>query len=367
MRSEFYRAIATLIMLVSPLGASAADSPSASETTAFSQGQAYQRLFEDTVMPGTCGIVLERPQCNADFRAIQAMRGPDPTDAAMTAWLATGALADAVKDWNGTYVPDTAWTAHPDFAWWYSAGLVSIAAALPQNEGTTEYLAHFQDVMVAHDGLAPAEYRGLILTSGTPFARLQPLQVALLRTIPPAPYPDPALHLGVKGDVQLGIYASTLQELLDNPLALSRPESRAFGLAVVRQLQAINDSYATGVSLAVVAKPLSGDIPDSPGINAMRDALSRAVSTKWPLARRQAYVLGAFTAQIAYNAAVLQDPAADAMFRGAGATLGYDGMSAIVAADREALKRIPYAREGGDWKAINAAASRAVVDMIATP
>lgn len=318
-------------------------------------------------MPGTCGIVLERPQCNADFRTIQAMQGPDPTDAAMTAWLATGALADAVKDANGTYVPDRAWTTNPDFAWWYSAGLVSIAAGMPQNEGTTEYLAHFQDVMASHDGLAPVEYKGLILASGTPFARLQPLQAALLRTIPAAPYPALELHAGAKGDVQLGIYESTLQELLDNPLALSRPESRAFGLLVVRQLQAINDAYGTGASLAVVSKPLSGDIPDTAGINAMRDALSRAVSTKWPLARRQAYVLGAFTAQVAYNAAVLQDPAADAMFRGAGASLGYDGMSPVVAADLQVLRRIPNAREGGDWKAINAAGSRAVVDMIATP
>ena len=319
-------------------------------------------------MPGTCGIVLERPRCVADFRTVQALRGSDPTDAGMEAWLANGDLALAVKTWNDVYTPDKTWAENPEFAWWYTAGQVSIATSLPVNDATTEYLAHFADVIATHAGSAPVEFRGFLPTSGSPFERLRPLQAALLKAIPPVAFPDAPFAGGVKGDAQLGVYVSTLQELVDNPLALSRPESRAFGLLVVRRLQAINDAYATGASFSVVIAALSGDIPNADDIDAVRESLAHAISTKWPLAHRQAFLLGAAIAQIAYNAAVLRDPQSDAGFRGAAATIpAYSGMSSRGLADIQALQNIPYATKGGDWNAINAAASRATTEIAATP
>ncbi|MGA8576910.1 MAG: hypothetical protein WB609_14655 [Candidatus Cybelea sp.] len=181
-------------------------------------------------MPGTCGIVLERPRCVADFRTVQALRGNDSTDGAMEAWLATGDLALAVKTWNGVYVPDKSWTENPEFAWWYTAGQISIATSLPVNEASMEYIARIPDSLAAHADALPSEFRGLLPATGTAFERLRPLQAALLKAIPTVAYPDASLADGVRGDVQLGVYVSTLQELIDNPLALSRPESRAFGL-----------------------------------------------------------------------------------------------------------------------------------------
>jgi hypothetical protein len=350
------------------MGRALADSPSAQAVTFYSQGQAYERLFQDHVMPGTCGIVLERPRCLSDFRTIQKLRGADPNGAAMEAWLATGDLTMAVKDWNGSYVSDKAWMETPEFAWWYTAGLVSIAASLPVNDGTTAYLAHLPDAIAANASAVPAEFKGLVATSGSPFDRLRPLQTALRNAIPTTAYPSAATANGAAGDVQLGVYLSTLQELADNPLALSRPESRAFGLIVARRLQAINDTYATGASFSVVVSVLSGNIPDAPGLDAVRRELAHAVSTKWPRARRDALILGTLVAQVGYNAAVLRDPQIDTGFRGVIATMpAYAGLPASVHADLAVLRSIPPVASGGDWNAINAAASRAVTDIVQMP
>ena len=351
------------------LPAGAATVPSANALAAFHVGQAYERLFQDHIVPGTCGIVLERPGCNADFEAVHALRGPDANDTATQAWLATGNLSQAAKGWNGIYVPDKSWTEDPEFAWWYNAGIISVATSLPQSSATTDYLAGVAGMLAAHGAATPADFQGLVRSQGSPFDRLQPLQAALLKAVPVIPYPDPSFADGLKGDVQLGIYVSTLQQLLDNPLALSRPESRAFGTAIAGRLQSINDGYAVGVSFAPIVTALSGNISDNPGeMNQLRELLAKAISTKWPAPRRQAFLIGALSAQVAYNAAVLHDGQSDAAFRHViGMLPPYAGASSQVIADVNAMLKIPPASKGGSWSAINAAASKAVSDMVATP
>lgn len=115
---------------------------------------------------------------------------------------------------------------------------------------------------------------------------------------------------------------------------------------------------------------LSGTFPsDEVGIDkSLREPLTNAISTKWPLTRRQAFLIGSLTAQVAYNAAVLKDPRSDAGFREVLASVpAYAGMSSRVQVDLKALGDVSYATKGGDWSAINATASRAVIDMSTTP
>jgi hypothetical protein len=343
-------------------------SPTAAALQAYAQGQAYERLFEDHVQPGTCGIVLERPQCRADFETIHALRGADEFDGAMETWLATGETASAVKGYNGMYVPDKAWDASPEFAWWYSAGKISIASDLPEDAATTVYLLHVPDVFASHVDATPAAFRGLIDASGSPFARLKRFRAALAEAVPVVAFPSMARAAETQGDAQLGIYATTLEELVDNPFALSRPESRQFGLAVLRRLQEINDRYGNAVSLSGAVAALSGQIPSDPRVldSVLRQPVGSAISQKWPLERRQAYLLGGLTAQVAYNAAVLRDAQSDAAFRRVISTLPpYSGMSPTVQADLTALAKIPDVAKGGNWSDINAAASRAVAEMLA--
>ena len=136
------------VALVCRGGADAASSEV--DADAYAHGQAYQRLFQDHVVPAICGIALERPRCIADLQAVQASRGgPDPTDAGMQAWLATGDRAAAPKDWNGLYVTDQNWAAKPEWSWWYFAGEVSNAVSLPEARATSLYLLHLPDVFVA--------------------------------------------------------------------------------------------------------------------------------------------------------------------------------------------------------------------------
>lgn len=95
---------------------------------------------------------------------------------------------------------------------------------------------------------------------------------------------------------------------------------------------------------------------------------SRMPSRPSGRSRGQAFVLGAGTAQVAYNAAVLRDPQSDAGFRDALASIpAYAGISPRVRADILALQSIPYATNGGDWSTINTAGSRATTDIATLP
>lgn len=340
--------------------------PSPIATAAYLQGQAYERFFQDHLMAGTCGIVLERPRCLADFHTVKALRGADPTDSAIEAWLATGNYAQRATDWNGLSIPDKSWTTDPESSWWLTAGQISIATSMPQNDASAAYVTHAIDALTAHAETTPEAFRDLILSSGSPFARLAPLQAALLKAIPVDAYPNTSTVAGPRGDVQLGIMYATLQQLIDNPLALSRPESRAFGLGVLNKLDAIDRSYGEAGSFSAAKNMLAGQIPDGPSIDGLRRSLAHAVSLKWPMSRGEALLTGAVTAQVAYNAAVLRSPDDDKTFRNVLRRLPlYAGVSSNVRNDIKTLLAIPPAAAGGDWNAINAAASKTVTDMFA--
>jgi hypothetical protein len=226
------------------------------------------------------------------------------------------------------------------------------------------------DEFTAHDAVAPAEFRGLVRPSGTPFQRLQPLQAALLASSGVAPYPAPAFLAASKADAQLGVYVSTLQELIDNPTGLSRPESRAFALLVLSRLQRVNEEYGVKVSFAPMRAAILGPIPDDPKQidRLFRRPLASAVSITWPEDRRNAFLLGVLIAQVAYNAAVLHDAAADADFRYQFSSIPpYQGISTAARADVVALLNLPNLYKGGTWPEVNSAASRATLTIATDP
>lgn len=328
----------------------------------YAQGQAYVRLFEDHLMPGTCGIILEREQCNRDFQTERVLRGGDPTDLQMQMWLASGDIALKPKEWNGSMVPEEAWTTDPVFAWWYTAGAASIAGSLPRNAGTLDYVSSIVAILKKHAVLAPETIRPALLGNET-FSTAHRLQAALNRLQPVQPFPIPVFGSTPSDDARLGVYLSTLQELIDNPVALSRPESRAFATAVLARFQALHDDLHDGVSFADVQSILAGEIPINPGeIDAqLRQPLSTVLSPKWPKARRQSLLLGMAIAQVGYNAAVLKDLKSDQQFRGVISTLPpYVGMSRESHDAIAALQNIPY----GEWSSINPAAAKVALAIV---
>ena len=319
---------------------------------AYAQGQAYERLFQDHLMPGTCGIVLERERCRADFQTIASLR-PDSADEAMGRWLASGDTWLAPKEWNGAFISDQTWSNDPITSWWYTAGIFSIAERSPRNPATESYLTSITDVLFKHASGAPSLYRNLDSARG--------LALALNSSVPPEMYPRVVFDAGSASYAQLGIYLSTLQELVDNPLALSRPESRAFGLAVLRKLQDVNATFGRSIAVADAEAVLSGDIPTDPAaINErLRTPLEAAgADMSWPEAQRQAFVLGALIAQVAYNAAVFKDVDTDRSFRRAIADLPpYQGISSDAVAAIKAMTTL----KSGDWAAISTSATAATL------
>ena len=351
-------------------GAGNADSvkPTTAAVSAYQQGQAYERLFQDiNLSPGTCAIVLERAQCVSDLQLISNMRGQDPTDAQAQKWFASGDISLRVENWNGMYVPDRAWSDDPVFAWWYTAGVVSIAASLPHGRPLDEYLGHYADELVKHASAAPDDSSKWVLSGNTPVARLASLQSSLQKFFPVAPYPEALFADGTVAYAQLGIYVSTLQQLVDNPATLSRPASRAFAATVLARLQGLHAKFADGLTAAPLQNAVNQPIIlDREWIDTTwRRPLSQSINMKWPEGPRKAFLMGNLIAQVAYNAAVLKDANDDAGFRGTMATLpAWDGISSNTRVDISALQDVPYASKGGKWEDVNSAATTATLDIV---
>lgn len=285
----------------------------------------------------------------------------------MQKWFATGDVAMRVQNWNGMYVPDKAWANDPVFAWWYTAGVVSIAASLPRGGPLDEYLGHYANELSKHASAAPDNSPKWMPSGTTPAASLASVQSSLEDIFPVAPYPEPSFADGAVAYAQLGIYVSTLQQLVDNPAALSRPASRAFAATVLGRLQDLHAKFADGLTSAPLQSAVDQPImSDTEWLNTTwRQPLSHVINTKWPEGPRTAFVLGNLIAQVAYNAAVLKDANADAGFRGEILSLPpWTGMAAKTRADIAVLQNVPYASKGGKWEDINAAAAAATLDIV---
>ncbi|MHB8432671.1 MAG: hypothetical protein ACYC8W_09185 [Candidatus Tyrphobacter sp.] len=336
--------------------------------TAYEQGEAYERLFQDIdFAPGTCGIVLERARCASDLESLSSMRGTDPTDVLVRKWFASGDISMRVANWDDMYVPDRAWIDDPIFAWWYTAGVASIAASLPQGPGIGEYVGSIADALTKHAAAAPSGSSSWVPSGSTPYARLASVQGKLQQIVPVEAYPAPVFAAGPASYAQLGVYISTIQELVDNPFALSRPESRAFVAVVLAKLQDLHARFADGLTAATLQAAVDEPIvADSSWIDTTwRQPLSLSINTKWPAEARNAFVMGMLIAQVAYNAAVLKDSTSDTRFRGVIATLpAWPGMSAKTHSDIAVLQGIPYAARGGRWEDIGGAATAAVLDIV---
>lgn len=364
----FFVTFAVLESMTTGNGFADSVKPTTAAVTAYQQGQAYERLFEDiNLSPAACAIVLERAQCASDLQLISSMRGQDPTDAQVQKWFSTGDIALRIENWNGMYVPDKAWADNPVFAWWYTAGVVSIAASLPRGGPLDEYLGHYAGELVKHASAAPDNSSNWEPTGSNPVASLASMQSRLQQVFPVVPYPEPSFGNGAAAYAQLGVYVSTLQQLVDNPPALSRPASRAFAAAALARLQALHTKFADGLTAAPLQNAVNQPIIlDREWLNtAWREPLSKSINTKWPEKPRKAFLIGALVAQAAYNAAALKDPNSDTAFRGALATLpAWNGISAKTRADITALQGVPYASKGGKWEDINSAAAAVILDIV---
>jgi len=364
--------LALVILAPLPIAAAPASPspPAGAALRAYGGGESYERLFQDNVMPATCAIVLERARCTDDLNVVEATAGSTEEYATMGKWFATGDVALRLQNWDGTYIPESTWKSDPVYAWWYTAGIVSIAASLPQNEATIPYLAHYLGDLTDHAASAPEGYGAAIASNGSTFERLKPLQSMLNSVVPVTAYPVMRSGDSPGSDARLGLYYATLEELADSPLALSRPESRAFAIATLNAVGKIHQSTSDGVSVEKLITAFESEIPSDPSAYHTLFGQLAILGPRpgWPVRRREAFFIGAVTAQVAYNAAATKDRLSDDTFRGALAKFAaYSGMSDAVRSDVLALLQVPGIAKGGKWEDINAAATRATLAIATEP
>jgi hypothetical protein len=349
-------------LLCVPVTAQPAASTAAADLGAYRAGQSYVRAFEDYLQPGICGIVVERERCREDFRALRRLRGPDEMDQPVDQWLTDGDLDHRLQHWNGMRVPDATWQEQPAFGWWYTAGALSVAGGLPDNEGGRDFVGSILELLAKHADAAPTEYRALIDAGNAPFQRSKRLRDALAASIPQPAFPSVPTTDDPIGYARLGVLYSTLQQLIDNQLALSRPESRAFGFALLDRMDVINQMWGGSFSSTGLRKALSGDIPlDREWVDReLRQPLTPfAANFRSHPSERAAFFAGVFVAQTAYNAAILKDP----QFGGSNTASQFASESSLPKSLVTSIIEVGSAPKNS-WPAVNAAATRAVLAIL---
>jgi hypothetical protein len=328
---------------------------------AYRTGQAYVRAFEDYLEPGTCAIVLERERCRDDFQALRRLAGPREMDAEVERWLKDGDLENRIKHWDGLRVPDATWRSDPAYGWSYTAGALSIAGGLPDDSADRSFVGSIVTLLASHADVAPVGYRDLLGTDPSPFQKSRRLREKLAADFPQLPYPNLVFGDDAVGYARLGVAFSTYQELVDNEIALSRPESRAFVLAILDRVDTIDRAWASPYSTAALRRAISGEIPrDREWIDReLRQAPVSWMSIfKTHASERGAFFAGMYATQTAYNAAVLKDR----QFGGARSAATFALESQLpkdLVATISQIDRAP-----ADWTHISAAATAAVSAIV---
>ena len=319
-------------------------------------------------MPGICGIVLERDRCRDDFATVRAF-GPRRNDDAIAAWLVDGDRDTRLKDWDGMQVSDRTWQSAPSFAWWYTVGLLSVAAQMPRTPILDSYVAAIAKTLTDHAELAPPSQAGIMESSDPEHGRIARLLAAANAAIvPDGAIPSVPDSTDAAGYARLGVMQATLSQMVDNPMVLSRAESRQFAIAVVAALEALDRNIGGSYSFDGLRRSFRGDIPADPkSVNEdLREPLvAWASDLRVSSASRDALFFGVMSAQVAYNAAILKSVDADRSFRTVlFATKPYAGMSPEIASALANLQRVPFA-PNAPWKDINAAATALTLAIVA--
>lgn len=327
---SFLRAATVLLAAVVTCGAApATQSP-------FQAGMAQGRLIAEWAEPGVCAIVLERGTCRDDVAAASAFGG-SAAHPEYNAWLANGDPAKRPAKPPVFIPPDARWKSEPAGMWAYFSGINFIVQRYPDNATNTRIKSTVAALLRLHAGARPAS-----ANSPTP---------SLLVTLPRL--------TGPLGAARAGVNEATIEELLDNPLALTWPQSCAFVSAAIEGFQSSYAPAAHDEAQSLAATMCRQSTLDRSTLAALRPELGRLAASisSQPDDTRQAYVMGDLAAQTAYNALVLHDRTVDAQIHAAiQAQSVSPGLPPQILAALDAIAATP----AGDWPALNAAATNAV-------
>jgi hypothetical protein len=316
--------------------------PTAADRAAFSAGMAMQQAINVFQNPRTCAIVLLRGGCKNAFMALASLAPSGPaeqslTSSAFTRFASQGDIDLFDQKWsdaNAVVIPEIAWKRDALATWLKTAGVILESSYNPQGE-----LLHLME-MPMYAGLAlhasaagpygsliPSAIQrrarlslnsskvgplktntlGITLTDGDVLAaRLLPVLKGLF---PAESQPVVSVGQGLRGDMQIGVFVSTANEMFESPLLFLEPQSRAFFHDACVALATIQTSAAKASRARILGqKFLSLDSPTA-WKAAFGDWQTLAESTgrDLPKPRKDAFIFGLMAAQAAYNAAFLRE------------------------------------------------------------
>jgi hypothetical protein len=337
----------------------AAITPTPQDRQAFEIGVRQQEAINILSDPRGCGIVLLRRYCRDSLTALVGNFAVIP---GLEQFVATGNLDSYDKKWsdaNTVGFTDAAWSANPRGTWLRAAGTMYAAYYTPDWDAYSmmqvlvyRQLVHFAASAVPYDSLlSPAELRAGpngVDVQGP--ARISKYFVPALGIVF-VPEAEPAfiLNPGPTREAQLGVYASTAQEMFESPVVFLAPSSRAFLNEVATRL----GDARLGQQFLSASNPEEwrAAISDFQNLEA---AAIRALPDK----RKEAFLFGMFAAQAAYNAAVLREKTAAEQQL---ATLQHTS-AAVPMRVGSKLTAVLAAR--GEWHDLNSAASTLTLEIM---
>ncbi len=352
--------LAVLLWFMTAVSAGAATiTPTLQDRQTFETGVRQQEgvnIFSD---PRGCGIVLMRRYCRD---ALTALVGNLAAIPGLERFVATGNVDAYDKKWsdaNAVGFTDSAWSANPRDTWLRAAGAMYAAYYTPNWDAYSmmqilvyRQLVRFAASAVPYDSLLPPED----LKAGANGVDIQgPARIskyfapALGTVFVPEAEPAFILDSGPAREAQLGVYASTAQEMFESPVVFLAPSSRAFLNEVATRL----GNAGLGQQFVSASNPEEWQAAVSNFQN-LEAAAIRALPDK----RQEAFLFGMFAAQAAYNAAVLRDKTAAEQHL---ATLAH---TSAAVPTRVASKLTAVTAARGEWHDLNSAATALTLEIM---
>jgi hypothetical protein len=291
--------------------------------------------------PKVCAIALLRERCKADVDAFLEGRtdadfkevpniGAHPASG-LRAFVTDGDRSkfDNALGWlNSRQSTAAMWTADARGAALFDAGIEDVMLPAGQGVEVMELLGAGSVMdLVAHAAQIPSNTLpvavpdkpagvrstgpGAVAISGGTMKFARDLVSALDATMPPAALVTMRFVDGPAGDAALGVASSTIAELIDSPAWLFQADAQRFIDDYAARLASIAPARAAeiaGFRSALRVKPnFSHD-----GALRQYNRIVASVGTS-DQSRARPFVMGAFAAQLVYNAAILRDQNLGAM------------------------------------------------------
>ena len=352
--------LAILFWLMTAANTGAATiTPTPQDRQTFESGVRQQEAINIFSDPRGCGIVLMRRYCRD---ALTALVGNLAVIPGLEEFVATGNLDAYDKKWadaNTVGFTDAEWSGSPRKTWLRAAGAMYAAYYVPNWDAYSmmQVLVYRQ---LVHFGSSAAPYDTLLsvtdLKAGPNGVDVRgPARIsryfapALGIVFVPEAEPTFILNPGPTLEAQLGVYASTAQEMFESPVVFLAPSSRAF----LNELATRLGDAKLGQQFLSASSPEEWRAAFSDFQN-LEGATIRALPDK----RKGAFLFGMFAAQAAYNAAVLREKTA------AEQQLATLQQTSATVSTRVAAKLTAVLAARGEWHDLNSAASALTLEIM---